>query len=114
MVQPPQAYRVSLSRDVARTVAKFSSVTRDYWDVCVALIGENPRPRFAGWVERRIPILDFPVRTFNYEISQETSIAGETIFIFLAEFLPDWCPVYVVDDVAKEVEIVYLRENRWF
>ena len=52
------------------------------------------------------------MRTYLYEITEETSISGEQMFVFVAEFFPEHALVYVVDEEEREVVIFYLRLNR--
>jgi len=52
------------------------------------------------------------MRTYLYEITEETSVSGERMFIFVAEFFPEYSPLYVVNEAESEVDIFYLRKNR--
>jgi len=106
------AYKVVLDSEVAAEVATFSARTLHYWNACLAEIAADPFPRFGLYVERVIPIAPFPMRTYLYEITEETSISEEKMLVFVAEFFPEYSPVYVVDEAEDEVVIFYLRPNR--
>ena len=80
------AYAVRPSDDVAAQVAQLSRAALNYWNVCLSEIAADPLPRFGRYVERVIPIAGLPMRTYLYEITEETSISGETLFAFVAEF----------------------------
>jgi hypothetical protein len=97
---------------VAVEVQGFSDSVRRSWAACLTEIAANPYPRFGLYVDRPIPIRGFPMRTWVYEIAQETSISGEIVFVFTGDFFPEYAPVYVVDETREEVVILYLRENR--
>ena len=107
------AYKVVLSDDVAAEAARFSDEALRYWNVCLSEIASNPLPRSAFYVERIVPILNFPMRTYLYEITEETSISGEQMLVFVAEFFPEHSIVYVMDEDAREVRVIYLRQTRW-
>jgi hypothetical protein len=47
-----------------------------------------------------------------YEIAAETSISDEELYVFTGDFLPEFAPVYVIDEDQREVVIIYLRQNR--
>lgn len=82
-----------------------------YWDVCIAIIAQNPFPRHALWVERVAPIANIPGHTYLYEIAQDISISGERVLTFTAEFFPWHVITYIVDEDANDVIIIFLREN---
>ncbi len=55
-----------------------------------------------------------PLRDRAFEISQETSVSGETMYVFVADFFPGRSIVYVfsdqpVESFDGEVLIIYLR-----
>ncbi len=52
------------------------------------------------------------MRTWVYEIAQDTSISGEVVFVFTGDFFPEYAPVYVVNEDLEKVVMIYLRENR--
>lgn len=52
------------------------------------------------------------MRTYVYEITEETSVSGEKMFVLVAEFFPEYAPVYVVNHDESEVDIFYLRPRR--
>jgi hypothetical protein len=106
------AYKVGPDNEVAAEVAGFSDRTLQYWKVCLAEIATDPYPRIGYYVERIIPIPPLPMRTFLYWINEETSVSGETLFVFSAEFFPEYALVYAVDEDAGEATIFYLRSNR--
>ncbi len=58
-----------------------------------------------------IPIIGFPMRTWVYEIALETSISGESVYVFYGEFFPEHAPVYVIDEGANEVMMLFVRDN---
>lgn len=105
------AYRVD-TRKVAAEVARFSGATLRHWNACLAEIAVDPFPRFGLYVERVLPVRPFPMRTYIYEITEETSVSGEKMFVFVAEFFPEYALVYVVDNDAAEAEIIFLRATR--
>jgi hypothetical protein len=105
------AYTVD-SAKVAAEVANFSDHVLKSWKACLAEIVINPYPRFGLYVDRLIPILGFPMRTWVYEIAQDTSISGEVVFVFTGDFFPEYAPVYVVNEDLEKVVMIYLRENR--
>ena len=107
------AYRIEIARNVASDVARFSALTLEYWSASLAEIAADPFPRFGFYVDQRLPIRQFPVRTFLYEITEELSISGEAIFVFVAEFFPEHDIVYVLDEDAQAVLIIYLRAGRY-
>jgi hypothetical protein len=107
------AYRITVRRSVAAAVERFDAATRRYWDVCLQEIALNPMPRYGAYVERDAPIRGFPSRTYNYEIYEEVSIAGEVLYVFVAEFFPHYLPIYAIDEANREVELFYLRNNPW-
>lgn len=102
-------YRVTVTSDVAAEVAAFTSATQRYWSVFLEEIAADPHPRYGQWVEQVIPIRGFPMRTHIFSITEDTSISGERIFLFAAEYLPECTPVYVIDEEAKVVEVFTLR-----
>jgi hypothetical protein len=106
------AYKVGPDDNVAAEVARFSAPALHYWQACLAEIAADPFPRIGRYVERVIPIRPFPMRTYLYEVTEETSISGERTFVFVAEFFPEYALVYVVDEAEREVVIIYLRPNR--
>ncbi len=75
------------------------------------MIAQYPWPRRGHYVERTIPILGVPLKTYNYEFARDTSRSGEALFLLQAEFFPEYVPVYGIDEQGREVEIVYLSEN---
>jgi hypothetical protein len=79
------AYRIVLSDDVTATVAQLDGSDARYWNVSLALIASDPFERFGQYSERVIAIKGFPLRTYNYWITQQASPSGERIFIFTAE-----------------------------
>ncbi len=85
---------------------------REAWAKCLGEIAANPYPRFGYYVDRPVDIPGIPMRTWLYEITQETSISGEILLVFTAEFFPEYAPVYVVNEEARAVAILVLRENR--
>jgi hypothetical protein len=97
---------------VAAEVARFSASTLRYWNACLLEIANDPFPRVGLYVERVIPLPPFPMRTYLYEITEETSISGEEMFVFVAEFFPEYALVYVVNEDDREVVIFYLRPQR--
>ena len=106
------AYKVTLDDSVALDAAAFSAQTLRHWSACLVEIASDPFPRDGVYVERVIPIPPFPMRTFLYEIAEETSISGETLFVFTAEFFPEYSLVYVVNDDEREVALLALRAKR--
>jgi hypothetical protein len=98
--------------NVTSEVATFSEVALRYWMVCVAEIAVDPYPRFGSYVESIVPIRGFPLRTYLYEITREVSVSGEEMYVFTAEFFPEYLPLYVIDEGRLIVRIIYLRENR--
>ncbi len=105
------AFTVDAAR-VAPDVEHLSDHALTAWTACLAEIASNPYSRFGVYVDRTIPIFGFPMRTWVYEIAQETSISGEPIYVFYGEFFPEYAPVYVVDERANEVVVLFLRANR--
>ncbi len=65
-------YNVDATR-VAAEVASFSDWMLEAWNMCLGEIAANPYPRPGFYVEREVPIPGFPMRTWLYEITQETS-----------------------------------------
>jgi hypothetical protein len=108
--QPRVAYAVD-STKVDAEVATFSGRVLKSWKACLGEIIVNPYPRFGFFVDRLIPILDFPMKTWIYEISQETSISEQVVFVFTGDFFPEYAPVYLIDEDAKKVIMLFLREN---
>ena len=104
-------YTVDSSR-VAAEVKRFTDAMLKAWTTCLGEIAANPYPRSAYYVDRPIDIAGIPMRTWLYEITQETSVSGEIILVFTAEFFPEYAPVYVVNEEARVVAIIFLRENR--
>jgi hypothetical protein len=104
-------YAVDASR-VASEVARFSESQRAAWETCLAEIALDPFPRYGFYVDRAIPIPGFTFRTWLYDITEETSVSGEVVNVFNAEFFPDYAPVYIVDEAVNEVLLLFLRENR--
>ncbi len=104
------AYRVDPTK-VDAEVANFSDHVRKSWKACLGEIIVNPYPRFGVYVGRLIPILDFPMKTWTYEIAQETSISEQVVFVFTGDFFPEYAPVYLINEDAKEVIMLFLRKN---
>lgn len=52
------------------------------------------------------------MRTWLYEITQETTISGDPLMIFTAEFFPEYAPVYMINEETRVVAVLFLRENR--
>lgn len=106
------AYTVDSARVDAEVVSFSDHVSRS-WSACLGVIANDPHPRFGTYVDRVIPILGFPLRSWIYEIAQETNrLSGETVFVFTGDFFPEYAPVYIVNESSKVVIMLYLRENR--
>ena len=105
------AFRIILEPSVQRDVDRFADDTFRYWNISLAEIASNPFPRSAFYVEQQIPIRGFPARTWLYDITEETTISGERIFVYVVEFFPEHAVVYLVDEAAREVLVIYLRES---
>lgn len=43
---------------------------------------------------------------------RKTSISGQAVFVFSAEFFPDYAPIYEMDEDKREIIVLYLRDNR--
>jgi len=56
-----------------------------------------------------LPLPNVRLRTWIYEISSETSLAGEQIFVFFGEFFPEYEIVYAIDENQEEVILLFLR-----
>jgi hypothetical protein len=83
------------------------------WNACIGQIVADPHPRFGTYVDRVIPILGFLMRSWIYEIAQETNrLSGEMVFVFTGDFFPEYAPVYILNEGSKLVIMLYLRENR--
>lgn len=106
-------YEVVLTDDVAAQASLFEDETLRYWDACLAEIATDPLARSGVYVDRIIPIRGFPMRTYIYEIREETSISGERIFVFVSEFFPEVGIVYAVDEAARTCLVIYLRHDGW-
>ena len=104
------AYKVDAA-SVADDVGRFSDRVLKAWVACLAEIEADPYPHFGFYVDRAIPILGFPMRTWIYDIAQETSISGESVYVFTAEFFPEYATVYVIDEGTKEIVVLFLREK---
>ncbi|MEX2246325.1 MAG: hypothetical protein WEC75_06530 [Dehalococcoidia bacterium] len=102
-------YSISLESEVARAVEGFPPTLLRYWKVFLDLIAEDPLPRFAQYSERLVPIRGFPWRTYNYEITGQESVSGERILFFTAEFLPEYIPVYILNEQDREAHVFSLR-----
>jgi hypothetical protein len=106
------AYAVDSTR-VDTEVAAFADHLLRSWNACLGEIARDPHPRFGTYVDRVIPILGFPMRSWIYEIAAEANrVSGETVFVFTGDFFPEYAPVYVVNEGASTVIVLYLRENR--
>jgi hypothetical protein len=104
-------YRIDWTR-VANEIEPLSARVRRSWDACLEEIATDPRARFGAYVEPAIPLNRVPMRTWVYEIAAETSISDEELYVFTGDFLPEFAPVYVIDEDQREVVIIYLRQNR--
>jgi hypothetical protein len=51
------------------------------------------------------------MKTWVYEIVEDTSISEQVIFVFTGDFFPDYAPVYLIDEPAKNVIVLFLRKN---
>jgi hypothetical protein len=106
------AYAVDSTRVDIEVAALADHVLRS-WNASLCEIACDPLPRFGTYVDRVIPILGFPMRSWIYEIAEEANrVSGETVFVFTGDFFPEYAPVYVVDEGARTVIMLYLRENR--
>jgi hypothetical protein len=105
------AYTIRIEEEVLSVVARFDTGDARYWNVSLVLIAKDPFERWGQYVERPVPILGLPSVTHNFWITQHSSAGGERTFVFTAEYF-DWRPVYVVDEGAREVGIISVRE-RW-
>lgn len=104
-------YRVNPNK-VAAEVQEFSGAALHYWNACLAEIAIDPHPREGRYVERA-PFPPFSLRTYLYWITEEiSSLSGENMFVFVAEFFPEYSLVYVVNHDESEVDIFYLRAGR--
>lgn len=108
------AYRVVPDDNVSAEVSTFSAPTLHYWKVSLRQIADDPFPRRGTYKERVVAISPLPVRDRHFEITEETSVSGETMFVFVADFFPGWSIVYVVEDrpvdgYDGEAFIFYLR-----
>jgi hypothetical protein len=113
------AYEIALDDSVAAQVSGFSAPTRHYWNVCLAQIRSDPFPRRGSYVERVIAIAPSPLRVRYFEITEETSISGEKMFVLVADFFPGRSLVYVLHKYADyeaqaeacggEARIFYVR-----
>ena len=109
----PEAGRmflVGLSKEVQEFVTTLDAATLRYWYVAIRLIAENPFPRYGYYSERPLGVINAPSFTYNYWISEWTSVSGETLFVFTSEFLADLRLGYAVDEEAGRVEIFSVRE----
>ena len=88
-------------------IGGFSVWTLHYWNVSLAQIATDPFPRDGTYVEPTDPVTKTPSRTWLFEITEETSISGERIYVFIAEFFPEYAIVYSVH--GNEVVVFYLR-----
>ncbi len=105
------AYRVD-TRLVAAEVAQFSDRTFTAWEACLKEIVSDPYPRLGYYVDQAVAIRGVTMRTWLYEITADTSISGDRLLVFTAEFFPEYAPVYTVNEDAQEIVMIYLRENR--
>lgn len=99
-------YVVSHSR-VDAEVSAFDREPRQWWTECLAILAEDPHPRFATWTTER-PVAG----TWTFDIVEEVSISGETVFVLTAEFFVHDSLVYAIKEQSREVEVVFLRPNR--
>lgn len=105
-------YSVDSTR-VDAEVEQFSDRLQRSWNACIAQIAADPHPRFGTHVDRVIPIVGFPMRTWVYEIVEETNrLSGEIVFVFTADFFPEYAPVYAIDEGSRTVIMLFLRDNR--
>lgn len=105
--------RVIWTVDVSAVGDQLRQLPRDarpYWDACVAELESNPRPR-QGYYLEQVRGVRPRVRTYLYEITEMISISGDKIYIMVAEFFPFYIPVYRLDEAARRVVIIFLREN---
>ena len=106
------AYTVDSTR-VDDEIATFADHVRKAWQACLGEIAADPHPRFGRYVDRAIPILGFPMRTWVYEIEKDTNrLSGETVLVFTGDFFPEYAPVYIVNEEAAVVVMLFLRDNR--
>ena len=101
-------YSVELNASVAAEVRAFSAPLSYYWNVCLREISANPHARQAEFEERVVAIAPRPTRIRRFEIVEERSVSGETLYILIVDFFP-YRVVYVVDDDALAVEVIFLR-----
>lgn len=114
MVPPKPRYTVGLNNRVKPIVARFSATVLGYWNAALGEIADDPTPRVGTWAERLVPIRGWPWKTYTYWITEETTRSNENAFVFIAEFLPHICPVFLVNESAREIEISHIDANRWF
>ena len=51
--------------------------------------------------------------TWIYEIAKEENrLSGETVYVFTGDFFPEYAPVYIVNEDAGVVIMLFLRDNR--
>ena len=96
---------------VSRELKELPMVARPYWDACVGELERNPRPRQGYFLERVSSLGNSTLKTYLYEITEEVSISGEKLYVLTAEFFPFYIPVYRLNESARNVVIIYLREN---
>lgn len=109
------AYRIDPD-EVGDQVARFSAPSLHYWRVSLAKISEDPRRREGTYTERVVAIAPLPLRTLRYRITEEEFLSGERFYIFVAEFLPGYSIVYLVDDDPQDgwegvVRIAFIRDR---
>lgn len=112
------AYRVSLSSEVAAQVARFGAPESYYWRRALQEISDGPFCRKGGITERAVATAPFPLRTHSYRITCHQYVSGETVYLFIAEFLPGRTIAYVLDEWDPPVEgyqgearIIFLRTH---
>lgn len=103
-------YRVNPNDDVAAQVALFGAPESYYWRRALREISDNPFCRRGAITERAVATAPYPLVARSYGITCHEYVSGEVVYLLVAQFLPGRTVVYVVDENAGEVEIVFLRK----
>jgi hypothetical protein len=108
---PERPYQVDQS-DVEALVAAFTPTVQQYWDYCLEVLARDPHPHYGSSAYRLVPILGWPLKTFTYEITRETSAQGDSFSLLIAyDLLPDFAVAFVIDEGRRLVKVLRLEDN---
>ena len=54
------------------------------------------------------------MRTFVYQITEGTTLPAGIYYTMVADCLPEFVPLYLINDEMHRVQVLSLNDNPWF